>query len=78
MEQIVIYLLMVQKLLNLKQKILTAYLLCLRNISKDWLVNIKNTGIKGCVHDFSLDYNALAISDILGINKYLMKKNEIV
>ena len=57
---------------------ITAYLLCLRNISKDWSVNIKNTGIKGCVYDFSLDYNALAISDILGINKYLMKKNEIV
>ena len=37
MEQIVIYLLMVQRLLNLKQKILKLfpYLLCLGNISKD-------------------------------------------
>ena len=39
---------------------------------------MKETGLKGYVYDFSVDYNAIAISDILDIHKYLMKKNEIV
>ena len=90
MEQIVIYLLMVQKLLHLKQKILkisaypqiqkiSAYPLCLGNISKDWSVdNKKKTGLKGHVYDFSVDCNAIAVADILDIHRYLMKKNEIV
>ena len=49
MEQIVIYLLIVQKLLNSKQKIqIVATLLCLGNISKDFsLDNMKKTGLKG-------------------------------
>ena len=58
---------------------ITAYPLCLRNISKDWSVdNIKKTWLKGDVYDFSVDYDAIAISDILDIHKYLMKKIEIV
>ena len=41
MEQVIIYLLMVQELLNLKQKIVSTSL-CLENISKDFSVdNIK-------------------------------------
>ena len=40
--------------------------------------NMKKTGLKGDVYDFSVDYNANAASDILDIHKYLMKKNEIV
>ena len=53
--------------------------LCLGNISKDWLVdNMKETRLNGYVYDFSLDYDAVAVSDILEIHKYLMKKNEIV
>ena len=49
--------------------------LCLGNISKDWSVdNIKKTGLKGYVYDFSVDYNAIAVADILDIHKYLMKK----
>ena len=40
--------------------------------------NVKKAGLKGCVYDFSVDYNAIAVSDILDIHKYLMKKNEIV
>ena len=56
-----------------------AHLLCLRNISKDWSVNnMKKTVLKGCVYDFSIDYNAMAVADILDIHKYLMKKNGIV
>ena len=78
MEQIVIYLLMAQKLLNWKQKIV-ATPLCLGNISKDWSVdNMKKTGFNGYVYDFSVDYDAIAVDDILDIHNYLMKKNDIV
>ena len=53
--------------------------LCLGSISKDWSVdNLKKTGLKGCVYDFSFDYDAISVSDILDILKYLMKKNGIV
>ena len=71
---------MIQKLLNSKQKILKLqHILCLGNISKDWSIdNMKKTGLKGYVYDFSVDYDAIAISGILDIHKYLMKKNEIV
>ena len=34
--------------------------------------------LNGYVYDFSLDYNAIAVADILDIHKYLMKKNEII
>ena len=58
---------------------IAAYLLCLGNISKDWSVdNMKKTALKGCVYDFSIDYDAIEVSDILDIHKYLMEKNEIV
>ena len=50
--------------------------LCLGNISKDFSVdNIKKTGLNGYVHDFSVDYDAIAVDDILDTGKYLMKKN---
>ena len=39
---------------------------------------MKKTGLKGYVYDFSVDYDTIAVSHILGIHKYLMKKNEIV
>ena len=56
-----------------------AYSLCLRNISKVWLVDdMKKTGLKGYVYDFSTDYIYIPVSDILDIHKYLMKKNGIV
>ena len=62
-----------------KDSEITAYPLCLGNISKDWLVhNMKKTRLKGYVYDFNVNYNAIAISDILDIHKYLMKKNEII
>ena len=34
--------------------------------------------LNGYVYDFSVDYDSTAVVDILGIHKYLMKKNEIV
>ena len=49
--------------------------LCLGKISKDWSVdNIRKTGLSGYVYDFSVDYDAIAVDDILDIHKYLMKK----
>ena len=53
--------------------------LCLGNISKDWSVdNMKRTGFKGYVYDFSVDYGAIAVDDILDIHKCLMKKINII
>ena len=34
---------------------------------------MKITGLHRYVHDFSVDYNANAVDDILDIHKYLMK-----
>ena len=53
--------------------------LCLGNISKDWSTNnIKKTGFKGYIYDFSVDYYATDVDDIKDIHKYLMKKNNIM
>ena len=62
-----------------KDSEINPYELCLGNISKDWSVdNMKKTGLKDCVYDFSVDYNAIGVFDILDIHKYLMEKNGIV
>ena len=62
-----------------KDSEILAYSLCLGNISKDWSQdNMKKTGLKGYVYDFSTDYDAIKISDILDIHKYLMKKNGVI
>ena len=53
--------------------------LCLGNITKEFSEdNSKKTGLNVYVYDFSVDYDALVVADILDIHKYLMKKNEIV
>ena len=53
--------------------------LCLGNILKDWSVdNMKKTGFNGYVYDFSVDYDAIAVDDILDIHKCLMKKNNMI
>ena len=39
---------------------------------------MKKIGLKGHVYDFSVDYDAIAVDNILGIDKYLMKKNNII
>ena len=58
---------------------IVAYPVFLGNISKEFSVdNVKKTGLKGNVYDFSVDYNAIAVADVLDIHKYLMKKNGIV
>ena len=39
---------------------------------------MKKTGFNGHICDFSTDYNAVTISDMQIIHKYLMEKNGIV
>ena len=52
---------------------------CLGNISKDFSVdNMGKTGLYGHVYDFSVDYDAIAVDDILDIHKYLMTKNSMI
>ena len=40
--------------------------------------NMKKTGFNGYVYDFSVDYAVTDVDDIKDIDKYLMKKNDIV
>ena len=50
--------------------------LCLGNTSKGFSVdNMKMTGLNGYVYDFSVDYDTIAVDDILDIHKYLIEKN---
>ena len=50
-----------------------------RKISKNWSTdNIKETGFNGYVYDFTEDNDAIDVDDIKDIQKYLMKKNNIV
>ena len=39
---------------------------------------MKKTGFYGYVYDFSGDYKAISVDDILDIQKYLMKKDGII
>ena len=44
-----------------------------------WSVNnMEKTGLNGYVYDFSVNYDAITVDDILDICNYLMKKNDIV
>ena len=62
-----------------KDSAIVASPLCLGNISKDWSIdNMKKIGFNGYVCDFSVDYDSTDVDDIKDINKYLMKKNNIV
>ena len=52
--------------------------LCLGNISNDSPVdNMKKAGLNGHVYDFSVNYDAILVDDILDIHKYLKKKHDI-
>ena len=76
MELTVTYLLMVKKLLSLKQKTLKLYQICY--VWEDFSIdNMKKAGLNGYVYDFSVDYDAISVDDILDIHKYLMEKNNI-
>ena len=53
--------------------------LCLGNISEDVSRdNMKKTGLIASFYDFNVDYDNIAVNDILDIHKYLMKKNGII
>ena len=48
------------------------------DVSKDFSFdNMKKTGFYGYVYDFSVDYDATAVDDILDMQKYLIKKHII-
>ena len=40
--------------------------------------NMKATGLHGYVYDFSVDYDATDVDDVLDIHKYLKKKNNMI
>ena len=61
-----------------KESEIVANPLCLGNIAEDFSVsNMKLTGLYGSVFDFSVDYKVTAVDDILDIDKYLMRNNDI-
>ena len=39
---------------------------------------MKKTKFNGYVYDFSVNYDTIAVADVLDIHNYLMKKNGIV
>ena len=39
---------------------------------------MKETGFNGYVYDFGVDYDAIAVDDMLDIHKCLMKKNNMI
>ena len=39
---------------------------------------MKKTELNGYVYDFSVDYDAITVDDILDIHKNLMKNNDIM
>ena len=58
-----------------KDSEIVAVPLYLGNISKNWSVdNMKKNRNNGYVYDFSVDYDATDVDDIVDIHKYLMKK----
>ena len=51
---------------------------CLGNMPKYFSVdNMKKVGFYGYVYGFSVDYDTIAVDNILDIHKYLMKKYDI-
>ena len=57
---------------------IVAYPLSLGNISKEFSVdNMKKNRLNGYVYDFSVDYDAIPVDDILDFHKYIMKKHDI-
>ena len=53
--------------------------LCLKKISKDFSAdNMKKTGLNEHVYDFRVDYDAIAVYDVLDIQKHLTIKNNLI
>ena len=69
----------IYKFFKAKDSEIVATPLCLEKISKDSTVdNMKKTGLNGYDYDFSGDQDAIAVDDILDIQKDLMKKNNTI
>ena len=57
-----------------KDSEINPFAFCLENVSKDFSKdNTKKTRLNGYVYDFSVDYDAIAVGDILDIHKCLIK-----
>ena len=72
----VFYLLMLQKYINSKQKILKQkYILCIYEIFQEifQLITWKKIVLNEHVYDFSVDYRAFYTSNIIDIYRYLME-----
>ena len=68
------------EIIKFKDKVseIVATPLCLGIISKDFIPdNMRKTGFYVYIYDFSVNYDAIAVDDILDIRKYLIKKNAI-
>ena len=53
--------------------------LSLGNISKDWsLYNMKNSGFTAYDYNFSVGYDDIEVDNVKDIQKYLMKKKNIL
>ena len=53
--------------------------LCLGNISKGWSAdNMEKTGFNGYVYDFSVDYDATDVDDIVDIHRLFDEKHRFV
>ena len=68
------------KYTNSKQKNseINAASLCLGIVSKDYLAdNMKKTGLYEYIYDFSVNYDSIAVHDILDIHKYFMKELDL-
>ena len=66
----------IQKL-KAKDPEINAIPLWLGNISNNFSVDhAKKTGFNGYVYNFSVDYDAIAVDDILNIHNYLMKNHD--
>ena len=64
--------------LRAKDSEIVATPLCLGNVAKDWsLDNTNDTGLNKYIYDFSVDYDTIAVDDILDIHKYLMEKSDM-
>ena len=71
---------MAPKLLNLNQKILKFFHIhyAYETNQEKSVDDLKKTGLNRYVYGFNVDYDAIAVDDILDIYKYLMKKNNMI
>ena len=79
MEETVIYLSMVKKFIDLRQRFWdgrnsTMFRKHFKRLGSRWY---EKNGLNGYVHDFSVEYDAIAVDDILDTHNYLMEWHSI-